>query len=56
MLNKWRKGTTAEAILKGGYEQAVGATTDQMVKDIQKTIRNAFFTFLAFLFAKNLFR
>ena len=47
VLNKWRKGTTAEAILKGGYEQAVGATTDQMVKDIQKTIRNAFFTFLA---------
>ena len=47
VLNKWRKGTTAEAILKGGYEQAVGATTDKMVKDIQKTIRNAFFTFLA---------
>ena len=34
-LNKWRKGTTAEAILKGGYDQAVGATTDKMVKDIQ---------------------
>ena len=47
VLNKWRKGTTAEAIIKGGYEQAVGATTDQMLKDIQKTIRNAFFTFLA---------
>ena len=46
-LNKWRKGTTAEAILKGGYDQAVGATTDKMVKDIQKTIRNNFFTFLA---------
>lgn len=46
-LNKWRKGTTAEAILKGGYDQAVGATTDKMVKDIQKTIRSSFFTFLA---------
>lgn len=46
-LNKWRKGTTAEAILKSGYDQAVGATTDTMVKDIQKTIRNSFFTFLA---------
>lgn len=45
-LNKWRKGTTAEAILKGGYDQAVGATTDKMVKDIQKTIRSSFFTFL----------
>ena len=46
-LNKWRKGTTAEAILKGGYDQAVGATTDKMVKDIQKTIRSGFFAFLA---------
>ena len=46
-LNKWRKGTTAEAILKGGYEQAVGATTDKMVKDIQKGIRGDLFTFMA---------
>lgn len=46
-LNKWRKGTTAEAILKGGYDQAVGATTDKMVKDIQKTIRTNFFAFMA---------
>lgn len=46
-LNKWRKATTAEAILKGGYDQAVGATTDKMVKDIQKTIRTGFFGFLA---------
>ena len=46
-LNKWRKSTTAEAILKGGYDQAVGQTTDKMVKDIQKDIRNSFFTFMA---------
>ena len=46
-LNKWRKGTTAEAILKGGYDQAVGATTDKMVKDIQKTIRGDLFDFMA---------
>ena len=45
-LNKWRKGTTAEAILKGGYDQAVGTTTDKMVRDIQKTIRNSLFTFM----------
>lgn len=45
-LNKWRKGTTAEAIIKGGYDQAVGATTDKMVRDIQKTIRTQFFTYL----------
>ena len=46
-LNKWRKATTAETILKGGYDQAVGATTDKMVKDIQKTIRGDLFTFMA---------
>ena len=46
-LNKWRKSTTAEAILKGGYDQAVGATTDKMVKDIQKKIRGDLFTFMA---------
>lgn len=46
-LNKWRKSTTAEAIIKGGYDQAVGRTTDKMVKDIQKSIRTAFFAYLA---------
>lgn len=46
-LNKWRKSTTAEAILKGGYDQAVGATTDKMLKDIQKGIRGDLFTFMA---------
>lgn len=46
-LGKWRKGTTAEAILKGGYDQAVGMTTDKMVKDVQKTIRTALFAFMA---------
>ena len=46
VLHKWRKGTTAEAILKGGYEQAVGMTTDGMVKDVQKKIRGGLFTFM----------
>ena len=46
-LKKWRKGTTAEAILKGGYDQAVGATTDKMTKDIQKGIRSDLFAFMA---------
>lgn len=45
-LNKWRKSTSAEAILKGGYDQAVSATTDKMLKDIQKTIRTSLFTFM----------
>lgn len=47
VLNKWRKATTAEAILKGGYDQAVGATTDKMLRDIQKSIRSNMFTFMA---------
>ena len=46
-LGKWRKATTAEAILKGGYDQAVGATTDKLVKDVQKKIRSDFFAQLA---------
>ena len=47
VLGKWRKATTAEAILKGGYDQAVGATTDKLVKDVQKKIRADFFAQLA---------
>lgn len=46
-LNKWRKATTAEAIAKGGYEVAVGATTDKMVRAVQKTIRTDLFAFMA---------
>lgn len=46
-LRKWRKSTTAEAILKAGYDQAVDATTDKMVKDVQKVIRGDLFAFMA---------
>lgn len=46
-LLKWRKATSAEAIISAGYEQAVGLTTDRMLRDVQKKIRNDFFTFLA---------
>lgn len=46
-LNKWRKATSAEAILEKGYDQAVEMTTDRMLKDVQKKIRGDFFTFLA---------
>lgn len=45
-LLKWRKATTAEAILKGGYDQAVNATNKKMVTDIQKSIRTQFVTML----------
>lgn len=46
-LKKWRKATSAEAIVEKGYNQAVVMTTDAMLKDVQKGIRADFFTFLA---------
>lgn len=46
-LKKWRKATTAEAILKGGYDQAVNETNKKMILDIQKGIRTQFVTMLA---------
>lgn len=45
-LDKWRKATTAEAIMDKGYEQAVLMTNAEMKKDIQKNIRKKFFTSL----------
>ena len=45
-LKKWRKATSAEAIVERGYDQAVDMTTDRMLKDVQKGIRKDFFTFL----------
>lgn len=38
-LNKWRKATSAEAILDKGFEQAVNETTEKMLQDVQKGIR-----------------
>lgn len=46
-LKKWRKATSAEAIVEKGYSQAVTMTTDAMLKDVQKGIRKNFFDFLA---------
>lgn len=45
-LKKYRKGTSAEAIIDGGYDQAVNMTTNKMLKDVQKVIKNEFFGFL----------
>ena len=45
-IKKWRKATSAEAIIERGYDQAVGMTTARMLKDVQKGIRKDFFTFL----------
>ena len=45
-LSKWRKATTAEAIMKSGYKEAVDETDAALLKDIQKTVRTKFFTLL----------
>lgn len=45
-LKKWRKATSAEAIIERGYDQAVTMTTERMLKDVQKTVRADFFAFL----------
>lgn len=46
-LMKWRKATSAEAIIERGYDQAVTMTTDKMLADVQKAVRSKFFAFLA---------
>lgn len=46
-LKKWRKATSAEAIVERGYDQAVEMTTDRMLRDVQKAIRTDLFTSLA---------
>jgi len=46
-LAKYRKATTAEAIVKYGYDQSHDMTSEQMLKDIAKGIRTAFFDELA---------
>lgn len=45
-LKKWRKATSAEAIVERGYDRAVEMTRDRMLKDVQKGIRFDLFTFL----------
>ena len=46
-LKKWRKATSAEAIIERGYDQAHDMTMNALLKDIQKGIKNQFFNFLA---------
>lgn len=46
-LLKWRKATSAEAIVDKGYDQAVTMTNNRMLRDVQKGIRSRFFNFLA---------
>lgn len=46
-LKKWRKSTTVEAVTQKTYNQAVVATNQKMLEDVQKGIKQDFFTFLA---------
>ena len=45
-LGKWRKATSAEAILDKGYDQAVSETRTKMLQDIQTGIRSNIITSL----------
>mgnify|MGYP007102005362 CR=1 FL=1 len=45
-LKKWRKASTAEAIKKSGYEEAVRETDRKLLSDVQKEVRSDFFTYL----------
>ncbi len=45
-IKKYRKLTTAEAILKGGFANAVTKTDSKMIREIRNNILADFFTFL----------
>lgn len=45
-LKKWRKATSAEAIMKSGLNTAVVETDNKLMSLVQKGIRSDFFTFL----------
>ena len=46
ILKKWRKATSAEAINKSGYNEAVSETDNKMLSDVQNGIRTDFFNYL----------
>lgn len=45
-LNKWRKATTAEAIKKSGLNDAVRETDAELLRDVQKSVRNSLFSYI----------
>lgn len=45
-LEKWAKGTTAEAILENGYENAVQMTDDEMLNDLTADVAGRFYKYL----------
>lgn len=46
-LKKYRKASTAEAVLKGGFDQAVIETNEKALSEAQKGIKSDFYTYLA---------
>lgn len=46
-LKKWRLATSAESIIDRGYDAACEATSDALLRDVQKSVRSDFFAFLA---------
>ena len=46
-LKKWRKASTAESILKSGYDEAVNYTDEKMLEQVQAGIRADLFNSLA---------
>jgi hypothetical protein len=45
-LDKWRKGVSAEAIKKSGYDAAVSDTDAALLRDVQSSIRTKLFNFI----------
>ena len=45
-LNKWRKGVSAEAIKKSGFQTAVTDTDAKLLSLVQKKVRNDLFAFM----------
>ena len=45
-LKKWRKGVSAEAIKKSGYQTAVVETDEKLLSLVQNGVRSDLFTFL----------
>ena len=45
-LEKWAKGTTAEAILEDGYENAVQMTDEEMLNDLTADVAGRFYKYL----------
>lgn len=45
-LEKWAKGTTAEAILADGYENAVQMTDEEMLNDLTADVAGRFYKYL----------